>query len=107
MSDKGSESDEAEDKTGPLPVRDLDGVELPYLEVVMDGGTKCDLTGTPRRAHVLYVCQPEGRGEVYELKESSTCEYEVVVLTSHLCSHPRYRSVADPPENCHLNVKNC
>ncbi|XP_005106471.1 endoplasmic reticulum lectin 1 [Aplysia californica] len=85
-----------EDPEAPRPVRDLEGTELPYFEIIMDGGTKCDLTGTPRKAHVLYVCQPEGRGEVYELKESSTCEYEVVVLTSLLCSHPSYRPKTPP-----------
>ena len=37
-----------------------------------------------------YVCQPDGRGEMYEIKETSSCEYEVVVLTSLLCSHPAY-----------------
>ena len=75
----------------PLPVRDIEGVQLPYFEVVMDGGTRCDLTGKPRKSRVLYICQPEGRGEIYEFKESSTCEYEVLVLSALLCKHPSYR----------------
>ena len=37
------------------------------------------------------VCYPTGKNEIYSLKESSTCEYEVVVLTSVLCNHPDYR----------------
>ena len=28
---------------------------------------------------------------MYSLKEVSTCEYEVVVLTAGLCSHPSYK----------------
>lgn len=48
------------------------------------------MTGVPRRAAIQYVCQPDGHGEVYEIKETSSCEYEVVVLTSLLCSHPVY-----------------
>jgi len=71
------------------------GVEVPYYQVVFDGGTTCDLTGVPRRTNVQYVCQPDGHGEIYEIKETSSCEYEVVVLTSLLCSHPVYGSVFD------------
>ena len=40
---------------------------------------------------VHYVCYPSGKNEIYSLKESSTCEYEVVVLTSVLCNHPDYK----------------
>ena len=58
----------------------------------MKDGTPCDLTHQPRQTRVLYVCQPDGHGEVYQLKETSTCEYEVMVLTSILCSHPLFRS---------------
>ena len=68
----------------------MDGVELPYVEVNMTGGTKCDLTMTPRKTKLLYVCQPEGRGEIYEFKETSTCEYEMVILTSILCTNPMF-----------------
>lgn len=79
-----------------IPLRDVDGVMLPYYEIIMDDGTKCDLTGRPRKSHVLYVCQPEGRGEVYGFKESSTCEYEIIVLSALLCKHPSYRPKTQP-----------
>lgn len=68
----------------------VQGIEIPYYEVVYDDGTVCDLTGEPRRTTVHYVCQPDGRGEVYELKETSSCEYEVIVLTALLCPHDAY-----------------
>ncbi len=69
----------------------MEGIEIPFYEVIFTGGTPCDLTGSPRRAALHYVCQPDGKGEIYELKETSTCEYEVVVLTKHLCAHPHYK----------------
>ena len=66
------------------------GLEQPYYEVVYNDGTKCDLTGQPRKSAVRYVCHEEGRGEIYELKETSSCEYEVVVLSKELCLHTTY-----------------
>lgn len=94
------------DQDTALPVRDVEGVQLPYYEVVMDGGTRCDLTGKPRKSRVLYICQPEGRGEIYEFKESSTCEYEVLVLSALLCKHPKYRPKTQPVSEirCHAMV---
>ena len=73
-----------------IGVQKVQGVEIPYYEVVFDQGTTCDLTGRPRRSAIQYVCQPDGHGEIYEIKETLSCEYEVVVLTSLLCSHPVY-----------------
>lgn len=111
-SDSNSGSDTTKETAAPKdsPVKDqnikhrrVDGVDLPYYEVIMRDGTPCDLTQQPRVTRVLYVCQPDGHGEVYELKETSTCEYEVMVLTSVLCSHPLFRP-KNPPVNkisCH------
>jgi len=72
------------------PTKRIEGMSMPYHEVAMEGGDLCDLSGSPRRTRVLYVCYPAGRNEVYSLKEVSTCEYELVVLTAGLCSHPDY-----------------
>lgn len=69
----------------------IDGLDLPYYPVEMDGGSECDLTGEPRKSHVMYICQPNGRGEIYQLKETSSCEYDIIVLTSVLCSHPAFK----------------
>ena len=54
-----------------------------YLKI--SDGTLCDLNGLPRTTRVQYVCYPNGNHDIYSLKESSTCEYEVVVLSSLLC----------------------
>jgi len=66
---------------------------MPFFEVIYTDGTVCDLTGKARRTSVLYICHELGRGEIYELKETSSCEYEVIILTELLCMHPVYRLV--------------
>merc|ERR1719204_1932014 len=73
------------------PTKKIEGANMTYHEVVMTNGDVCDLNKQPRKARVLYVCYPAGKNEVYSLKEVSTCEYEVVVLTASLCSHPSYK----------------
>ena len=74
-----------------VPVRKIEGLSLPYLMVTMDSGTMCDLNGQPRVTKVYYVCYPAGKHEIFSLEESSTCEYEIVILTPYLCQHPDYR----------------
>lgn len=39
---------------------------------------------------------------MYSFKESSTCEYEVIILSPTLCNHPDYR-----PEESTENLINC
>lgn len=81
----------------------IDGLDLAYFSVNMTDGTDCDLTGKPRQSHVMYICQPNGRGEIFQLKETSSCEYDIIVLTAVLCSHPAFKP-KDPPVskiNCH------
>ena len=43
-----------------------------------------------------------GKHEMYSFKETSTCEYEVMVLSPLLCSHPDYR-----PESANEQHINC
>ena len=45
-------------------------------------------TGLPRSARVHYVCYPNGKHEIYSFRESSSCEYEVIVLSNIICNHP-------------------
>ncbi|KAK2707168.1 hypothetical protein QYM36_015000 [Artemia franciscana] len=80
-------------KAKDVPLRKKDSLTLPYLEIKMDGGTVCDLSGKPRSTKVIYVCHPPGKHEIYSIEEVSTCEYEVVVLTPSLCKHPLYKPV--------------
>jgi len=85
------EKDKANDITRHPPSKKVEMMNLPYYEVSMTGGTTCDLNKQPRKTRVLYVCYPSGKNEIYSLKEVSTCEYEVVVLSPALCSHPQFR----------------
>lgn len=93
--DRQSAEIDAEIKNGErqeVPVRKIEGLSLPYLLVTMDSGTLCDLNGKPRMTRVYYVCYPAGKHEIFSLEEASSCEYEIVVLTPHLCQHPDYRA---------------
>ena len=67
------------------------GQATAYYEVLLSDGTLCAITNLPRRTSVKYICHELGRGEIYDFKEISTCQYEVVILTQLLCSHPRYQ----------------
>ncbi|XP_075224745.1 endoplasmic reticulum lectin 1 isoform X2 [Lycorma delicatula] len=85
---------EAEKEAGfpnPPPVKKLDGLNLPYLQLNLTDGTLCDLNGKPRKTNILYVCYNHGKHEIYSFKETSTCEYELIVLSALLCQHPKYR----------------
>nr|CAD7258790.1 unnamed protein product [Timema shepardi]CAD7573578.1 unnamed protein product [Timema californicum] len=85
-----------------MPVKKIDGLNMPYLQLNMSDGTECDLNGKKRMTKALYVCYLHGKHEVYSIKETSTCEYEVVVLSPLLCQHPKYK-----PQESGENVINC
>ncbi|KAM7540317.1 hypothetical protein Aperf_G00000035955 [Anoplocephala perfoliata] len=70
----------------------INGRDFVYYSVEYDNGTKCDLTGVPRRASVVYVCLEESEGELFQISEQETCVYQLIVFTRHLCSSPRYNS---------------
>ncbi|GLV41212.1 uncharacterized protein CBL_04736 [Carabus blaptoides fortunei] len=98
---KSTESETTE-KVKNIPIKKIDGINLPYLEIEMYNGTFCDLNNQPRSTKVLYVCYMHGKHEVYSLKETSTCQYEVIVLSPLLCGHPRYK-----PQDSGENIINC
>jgi endoplasmic reticulum lectin 1 len=75
-----------------IPLKKVEGHILPYFEVLMSDGTPCDLKGgQPRRASVLYVCSEGSRNEISHFEETSTCEYDIVILSPLLCKHPYYQ----------------
>ncbi|KAL3316920.1 Endoplasmic reticulum lectin 1 [Cichlidogyrus casuarinus] len=73
----------------------LEGREFPYFQLNFTGGDVCDLTGTKRSANILYVCNEMSTADIYQITEPESCSYQVVVLTKHLCSHPKYRPRAN------------
>jgi endoplasmic reticulum lectin 1 len=85
-----------------LRFKKIDGLNLPYFEVEMIDGTLCDLNQEPRTTKIHYVCYAHGKNEIYSLKETSTCNYEIVVLTPNLCRHPKYKiqETKDNSINC-------
>ncbi|XP_050542123.1 endoplasmic reticulum lectin 1 isoform X2 [Daktulosphaira vitifoliae] len=85
---------------GPTQTRKIEGINLPYFQMNMTDGTICDLNGRPRHTNVLYVCYPQSKHNVFSVKETSTCQYEVIVMTSLLCAHPWYK----PSNNDELSI---
>ncbi|VVC25220.1 Mannose-6-phosphate receptor binding domain,Glucosidase II beta subunit-like [Cinara cedri] len=86
----------------PTKTRKIDGINLPYFEANMSDGTVCDVNGRQRQTSVLYVCYPRSKHRVFSVTETSICQYEIIFLTSFLCSHPWYK----PPNSDELNI-NC
>ncbi|XP_055711387.1 endoplasmic reticulum lectin 1 isoform X2 [Phlebotomus papatasi] len=86
-----------------LQYKKIDSLNLPYFEVEMGDGTICDLNNEPRVTKVLYVCYAHGKNAIYSLKETSTCNYEMIILTPNLCSHPKFRpqETGDNNINCY------
>lgn len=98
-----AEEDNAEKTMKNPPSIRIDGNEHPSFAINMSDGTICNLNGRPRFTQVLYVCHEDGKHEIYSLKETSTCEYEIVILSPLLCDHPSYRSKSQPQRDiyCH------
>ncbi|KAK7807302.1 hypothetical protein U0070_016674 [Myodes glareolus] len=86
-----------EKETGQIPTKNIEGQMTPYYPVGMGNGTPCSLKqNRPRSSTVMYICHPESKHEILSVAEVTTCEYEVVILTPLLCSHPKYRFRASP-----------
>ncbi|KAI7690253.1 hypothetical protein SSS_01331 [Sarcoptes scabiei] len=91
------------DPLSKLPRINVDDYQLPYIEVNMTDGTFCDLSNKKRYTKVLYVCVEDGKHELYSIKETTTCEYEVIAFSSLLCLSPKFK-LKGPVENiitCH------
>ncbi|XP_060079073.1 protein OS-9-like isoform X2 [Ylistrum balloti] len=51
-------------------------------------GSRCDLTGRPRKTEVRFVCE-EGAGDsIARIDEPETCGYILTVHTTKICHHP-------------------
>ncbi|BHF59182.1 Endoplasmic reticulum lectin 1 [Sparganum proliferum] len=53
----------------------LNGRDLPYYE---------------SKASVLYVCVEDSVGDLFQIMETETCVYQLIVFTSSLCKSPKY-----------------
>uniref|UniRef100_A0A914EMG4 Endoplasmic reticulum lectin 1 n=1 Tax=Acrobeloides nanus TaxID=290746 RepID=A0A914EMG4_9BILA len=95
--DQSDEDEKTFDQLNP-PTKKIEGDDRPYFPVHYRQGTICDLTGKPRMTTVIYVCEENAKNPIQSLSEISTCTYEIVVLTSRLCSHPSFQP---PPVKQH------
>lgn len=97
-----SQRDKRPSRKADIQVKRVDGINMPYVEIEMGDGTVCAVTNKPRKIKVLYVCYLHGKHELFSLREPSSCEYEVVVLSPLLCAHPDYK-----PQDSGENDINC
>lgn len=81
------------DQTGQStrPTILIDGHHKPFITLNMTAGTICDLTKRSRASKIIYACNEEPKNELYSIKETSTCEYEAIVLSPLLCKHKDFR----------------
>ncbi|XP_053978244.1 endoplasmic reticulum lectin 1 isoform X2 [Hylaeus anthracinus] len=73
-----------------IPIKKVDGINMPYVEIEMTDGTVCNVNNKPRKVKVLYVCYQHDKHELFSVTEPVSCEYEVIVLSPLLCIHPDY-----------------
>ncbi|EDW45876.1 endoplasmic reticulum lectin 1 [Drosophila sechellia] len=64
----------------------IDNTRYPYFEMEYSDGTMCDIINAPRTTMVRYVCYPHGKDDIYSFKETSSCNYEAIILSSTLCA---------------------
>lgn len=86
-----TQKQELESSGASWPKKLIDGLYRSYVTVNMTGGTLCDLTKKSRKSRIIYACNLEQRHELYSIKEVSTCDYEVIVLTPLLCAHRDFK----------------
>ncbi|MBW0540571.1 hypothetical protein O181_080286 [Austropuccinia psidii MF-1] len=61
-----------------------------YLVQRWEGGTICDMTGKPRAVEVQFHCSTIATDHIALLRETSICEYLLVIHTPRLCSEPLF-----------------
>lgn len=83
--------EEKMDQSIKLPLVNVEDFQLPYIEINMTDGTLCDLYNKKRFTRVLYVCIQDSKHEFYSIKETTTCEYEVIAFSSLLCLSPKFK----------------
>nr|CAG8583128.1 14918_t:CDS:2 [Entrophospora candida] len=65
-----------------------------YLVQRWSDGTKCDLTGNPRRVEIQFHCNLQSRDYIAVITEMYTCHYLVIVHTSLLCTDPAFHNTS-------------
>jgi len=77
---------------GPLTVVPGSTPGSSYAEMSYIGGTRCDLTGAPRKATVRYRCNRNIPGtRVENFQEVESCVYVFNVALNSLCNHEKFQ----------------
>lgn len=65
-----------------------------YHSQIYSHGSKCDITGVPRRAEVRYFCDEDSTDYVESVEEPETCSYVFTVHTSRVCAFPPLKRIS-------------
>jgi len=63
-----------------------------YLVQRWQDGTKCELNGKPREIEVQIHCSMTTTDSIYLIKETSICNYVMIIHSPHLCGLPGFRA---------------
>ncbi|VDO66402.1 unnamed protein product [Schistosoma margrebowiei] len=89
-------------KDNPPNIVTLGEHSYPYYGINYIDGTLCDLNQEHRTATVMYICHESVTGQIVDVSEIRTCQYQVVFATKFLCSNPLYKQ-----KRAHTNPISC
>ncbi|CAH8541712.1 unnamed protein product [Schistosoma mattheei] len=89
-------------KDNPPSTVTLGEHSYPYYGINYIDGTLCDLNQEHRTATVMYICHESVTGQIVDVSEIRTCQYQVVFATKFLCSSPLYKQ-----KRAHTNPISC
>ncbi|EPQ28450.1 uncharacterized protein PFL1_03753 [Pseudozyma flocculosa PF-1] len=81
-----------------------------YITQTWSDGTLCNINNQPRSIEIQFHCgNSKGLGDqIVAVKETTICNYVVIVETSRLCNEPAFRGPRDDsmhPVRCHKIVR--
>lgn len=77
--------------------------DMPYLVQQLGRGTKCSLTIKDRRVEVQFHCDPKAADHIAYIKETTTCQYLIVIHTPKLCHDEAFL----PPQRDDVHAIQC
>ncbi|CAH8604384.1 unnamed protein product [Schistosoma rodhaini] len=89
-------------KDNPPKTVTLGEHSYPYYGISYVDGTLCDLNQEHRTATVMYICHESVTGQIVDVSEIRTCQYQMVFATKFLCSNPLYKQ-----KRAHTNPISC
>ncbi|PWN51315.1 hypothetical protein IE53DRAFT_368169 [Violaceomyces palustris] len=63
-----------------------------YISQTWSDGTICDISNEPRSVEVQFHCSKRAGDRIAMIKETTTCNYVLVIETSRLCQEPAFAS---------------